>query len=50
MKKHPAYGLTRMNLDGFGLEKRADSNRFLALQRVLSQAAHEGKRGASFSS
>ena len=50
MKKNPVYGLTGMNLDGFDLEKRADSNRFLALQRVLSQATHEDKRGPSFSS
>ena len=50
MKKNPAYGLTGMNLDGFDLEKRADSNILLALQRVLSQATHEDKRGPSFSS
>ena len=41
------YGLTRMNFDGFDLEKRADSDKsspmIIALQRVLSQAAHKGK-------
>ena len=31
-------------------EKKVNSNRLLALQRVLSQAAHEAKRGSSFSS
>ena len=47
VKKHPMYGLSRMNFDGFDFEKRADldkSSMIIALQRVLSQAAHKGKR------
>ena len=49
VKKHPMFGLTRMNFDGFDLEKRADSNKasamkLFALRRVLNQAAHKIKR------